>query len=140
MLLLKKYWIRFKQFIRKHWRKITKSKPSKRITFVKAWLDFNNISYIPHYKVSVPKKIDSDKPYYINFMATVNKKQYAIVCYDKCHYEFIPFLHRSHLDFEKQIRRDEYMESWCRNNGIVFMELPYYYTYHELMNQLEKLI
>ena len=44
----------------------------------------------------------------------------------KQHYEFMPFFHRSHINFEKQIQRDNKKAEACRKSGINKFDVPYW--------------
>lgn len=43
----------------------------------------------------------------------------------KQHYEFMPYFHKSHVDFEKQIERDNRKAEECQRAGINKLDIPY---------------
>ncbi len=44
----------------------------------------------------------------------------------KQHYEFMPHFHRSRIDFEKQIQRDDKKTAACQKSGINKLDIPYW--------------
>lgn len=116
------------------------AKLSKGEAFVKAWLDFNNITYQPQFCVEVPQDIRPSGKCYIDFMVRKKGKRYAIEYNGRQHYEFTPFFHRNHTHFEAQLRRDEFIKRWCEDNNVNFIEIPYYMSSKSIEDILGRIL
>lgn len=115
-------------------------KLSKGEAFVKAWLDINNLKYIPQYHVSVPKNIRPSGNCYVDFMVIRNKKKFVIEYNGRQHYEFVPKFHRSKADFDAQLVRDAYIKTWCDKEDITFIEIPYSWKTDQIISKLKELL
>jgi hypothetical protein len=68
-------------------------------------------------------QIRKSETLYMDFFIPMSKK--CIEVHGEQHYEFIPFYHRSKIDFLKQQKRDRDKKEWCYINNITYIELPY---------------
>lgn len=71
----------------------------------------------------VPVYIRKSEILYIDFFIPLIKK--CIEVHGEQHYGFVPFYHRSKLDFLKQKKRDKDKQEWCDTNNLTYIELPY---------------
>lgn len=71
----------------------------------------------------VPVYVRRNELLYLDFFIPLSKK--CIEVHGEQHYSFIPFYHRSRLDFLKQQKRDRDKKEWCHLNGITYIELSY---------------
>lgn len=115
-------------------------KLSKGEAFIKAWLDINNLNYIPQYHVYVPKNIRPSGNCYVDFMVIRKQKEYVIEYNGRQHYEFVSRFHKSKADFDAQLVRDAYIKAWCDENHITFIEIPYYWKTDQIISKLKELL
>lgn len=71
----------------------------------------------------VPVHIRKGETLYVDFFIPLMKK--CIEVHGEQHYGFIPFYHRSQIDFLKQKKRDKDKKEWCELNNFTYIELPY---------------
>lgn len=71
----------------------------------------------------VPVYIRKSEVLYMDFFIPLTRK--CVEVHGEQHYAFIPFYHRSQLDFLKQKKRDRDKKEWCDINNIQYIELPY---------------
>lgn len=71
----------------------------------------------------VPVYIRKSEILYIDFFIPLIRK--CIEVHGEQHYEFVPFYHRSQVDFLKQKKRDRDKKEWCDLNNLQYVELPY---------------
>lgn len=74
---------------------------------------------------------------------------YWIECNGKQHYEYSPIFYRQFApnseesieEFRKQLKRDNNVRQYCKENNIVFIEIPYtYYSYSKIDDILTRVI
>lgn len=133
---------RFKRFIKNYLLKLYKEdiQLSKGEAFVKAWLNFNNVSYVPQYHIKVPTFIRKSGNCYADFMVYIHGKRYIIEYNGRQHYEFTPHFHKTPKQFNAQLNRDRYIKAWCKENNVIFVEIPYYLSSKEVIDELETLL
>lgn len=76
---------------------------------------------------------------YIDFVLELDNNVYWIEYNGKQHYEYQDksFFHTSYNEFLRQVSRDFNVKAHCKNNNIVFIEIPYTYdTYEKISNIL----
>ena len=57
------------------------------------------------------------------------------------HYEEFCFFNNSHEDFISQLKRDQNVREYCKNNSYVYVEIPYTYnTYEKVKELLDRVI
>lgn len=61
----------------------------------------------------------------VDFKLTYNNLPIIIEYNGEQHYKNIPFFHKTLDSFEKQIKRDEELRNYCKNNEIKLIEIPY---------------
>jgi len=71
----------------------------------------------------VPIYVRKSEVLYVDFFIPLSKK--CIEVHGEQHYGFVPFYHRSQMDFLKQKKRDRDKIEWCHINNIEYIELPY---------------
>lgn len=82
----------------------------------------NNISYIGQYEIDIDKSIRVSGKTYIDFY--LPEYNIAIEYNGKQHY--IPQKHfGGQIRFESQLKRDEFVRNWCKENNIKLLEIPY---------------
>lgn len=112
-----------------------KSRRSKGEVMVANWLEENNISYKQEYLVRFPFLVKKKPFVFIDFY--LPEHNIFIEYNGKQHYEYVPYFHKSPDDFTKQQTRDNNVRSYCEQNGIKLIEIPYYlnpYKVFELLN------
>ena len=74
-----------------------------------------------------------------DFILKVNGIEFWIEYHGKQHYLEMPFFHKTHEDFLKQLKRDQNERDYCKENGIILIEISYEYnTYEKVVNFLEE--
>ena len=74
-----------------------------------------------------------------DFILKVNGIEFWIEYHGKQHYIEMPFFHKTHEDFLKQLKRDQNERDYCKENGIILLEISYEYnTYEKVVNFLEE--
>lgn len=74
-----------------------------------------------------------------DFILKVNGIEIWIEYHGKQHYIEMPFFHKTHEDFLKQLKRDQNERDYCKENGIILIEISYEYnTYEKVVNFLEE--
>ena len=74
-----------------------------------------------------------------DFILKVNGIEFWIEYHGKQHYLEMPFFHKIHEDFLKQQKRDQNERDYCKENGIILLEISYEYnTYEKVVNFLEE--
>lgn len=112
--------------------------------FINMWFSDNNLLD----KVSSEKLIkeiegrelgEKHLGVYIDFVLELDNNVYWIEYNGKQHYEYQDksFFHTSYNEFLRQVSRDFNVKAHCKNNNIVFIEIPYTYdTYEKISNIL----
>ncbi len=133
---------KFKRFIKSHLLDFLKEDIQLSIgkAFVKVWLDFNDLSYVPQYRIKVPTFISKSGNCYVDYMVYIKGKRYVIEYNGRKHYEFIPHYHKTPRHFNAQLNRDMHIKAWCKENNVTFIEIPYYLSSKEIVDQLETLL
>lgn len=74
-----------------------------------------------------------------DFILKINGIEIWIEYHGKQHYVEMSFFHKTHEDFLKQLKRDQNERDYCKENGIVLIEISYEYdTYEKVVNFLEE--
>lgn len=93
---------------------------NKRENLVRRYLDINNINYIPQYKIEKPFvgrnfiKIDFYLPDFNTFIEYNGLQHYIPIEY-----------FGGKLEFEDQVKRDENLRIYCKENNINLLEIKY---------------
>ena len=56
------------------------------------------------------------------------------------HYEFVDYFYRDKRSFQKQLKRDENVRKYCKENNIILIEIPYTYNTYEKISEVLKRI
>lgn len=56
------------------------------------------------------------------------------------HYEFVDYFYRGKRSFQKQLKRDENVRRYCKENNIILIEIPYTYNTYEKISEILKRI
>ena len=74
-----------------------------------------------------------------DFILKINGIEFWIEYHGKQHYIEMPFFHKTHEDFLKQLKRDQNERDYCKENGIILLEISYEYnTYEKVVSFLEE--
>ena len=74
-----------------------------------------------------------------DFILKVNGIEFWIEYHGKQHYIEMPFFHKTYEDFLKQQKRDQNERDYCKENGIILIEISYEYnTYEKVVSFLEE--
>ena len=101
---------------------------------VKAYLDSKNIEFLYDYRVY---GIEGRNENYveIDFVFDINNQKYWIEYNGAQHYGYYPFYHKgepysefSINEWHKQLKRDENVRNYCKENNITLIEIPYTYV------------
>lgn len=118
------------------------STESKGEEYIRLSLDELNIKYDKEYPII--DKIDGRTRKYvrIDYRLIYDGKEYWIEYNGIQHYKYIPFFdHGDTKLFSKQIKRDQNVCEYCKNNGIILIEIPYTYdTYNSVLNILSDIL
>jgi very-short-patch-repair endonuclease len=83
----------------------------------------------------VPINVRKNEILYLDFYLPL--KKICIEVHGEQHYKFIPFYHKTLLDFSKAKKRDTEKQEWCQTNGISYISLPHFETLLEWENKLK---
>lgn len=109
---------------------------------VEKYLKDNNISFKEQ---SFQTEIEgrSTNRIYIDYVIEINDISIFIEVNGIQHYKYNSFFHRNnYINFQLQVQRDHNIREYCRNNGILFIEIPSFHlsTYLEIKEFLDKVI
>lgn len=106
----------------------TISKGEKQIS---EWLIKNNISYKNEVRMNI-----YDIGVRIDFVINNIFIEYN----GKQHYEYIPYFHKTKLDFLKQQYRDQCVKNYCKENNITLIEIRYDQNVNEELEKVKDLL
>lgn len=102
---------------------------------VAEFLKNNRIDYISQYKISIDKAINPSGYAYIDFYLP----DYNIFIEYNGIQHYIPIEYfGGSLKFNQQVKRDEYVRNYCKQNSIKLIELPYSLNTEQIFNKLNK--
>ena len=84
-------------------------------------LDDNNIKFEYDYYLS----LDGSRKFFIDFRIMFEDREYWIEYNGKQHYKYVRYFYPNPNDYRDQLYRDSYVRKYCKENNIVFLELPY---------------
>ena len=71
----------------------------------------------------------------------IKGKKYWIEYNGGQHYYYSKFYHKTKEEYKNQLKRDKNIKEYCKNNNIIFIEIPYTYkTIPKIKNILEEII
>lgn len=111
-------------------------------TYTERWLKENNISYLYNkYIIGLINGRISNKVK-IDFQIVYNNTIIWIEYNGEQHYKNrSDFFHKSIGDFDNQLRRDQNIRDYCKENNILLIEIPYILdTYEKIKEFLDKVI
>ena len=78
---------------------------------------------------------------YIDFCVLYNNIEYFIEYDGIQHFEYQPYLHLTAENFEKELRRDRVLESYCyiHRDKIILLRFTYKQTKEEITNKLKEI-
>lgn len=112
-----------------------KSRRSKGEIMVANWLEENNISYKQEYLVRFPFLVKKKPFVFIDFY--LPEYNIFIEYNGKQHYEYVQYFHKTRYDFTRQQIRDNIVRSYCEQNNIKLIEIPYYLKKSEVFELLK---
>lgn len=112
-----------------------KSRRSKGEIMVANWLEENNISYKQEYLVRFPFLVKKKPFVFIDFY--LPNHNIFIEYNGKQHYEYVRYFHKTQYDFTRQQIRDNIVRSYCEQNNIKLIEIPYYLKESEVFELLK---
>lgn len=104
---------------------------------IKSWLTYSDCIFKHQYKIKLPEGIRKTNRAYIDFMVWVNDKQYAIEYNGRQHYHYVPYFHKTLDEFCSQLKRDEAVKQWCKENNVIFVEISYKASDDEIIQILK---
>lgn len=111
------------------------SKRSKGETYTEKWLIDHNIPYESEKIV-----IDINGRYgsfvKIDFVFSIDNINYWIECNGEQHYKWVPRFQETIQDYQEQIKRDLNVRTYCKENNITLIEIPYTYYRPDRLNQV----
>lgn len=114
---------------------------SKGESYIKLWAKDNNIRIRPHVLIRLSNIARKTDRVYIDCIISVNNNEYYIEYNGYQHYKMIPFFHKTDKDFSNQLRRDQNVREYCKDNNIILIEIPYTYnTYKKVRDLLDRVI
>ena len=114
---------------------IGKDKKSSGEKLIANWLDLNNIQY--SYDSPIFDKIEGRRTRFvkIDFILNINNKEYWIEYNGVQHYKQIAcWVTKS--EFLLGVNRDNNVKEFCKNNGIIFVEIPYTYNTYNSVSEI----
>lgn len=112
-----------------------KSRRSKGEIMVANWLKENNISYKQEHLVRFPFLVKKKPFVFIDFY--LPNHNIFIEYNGKQHYEYVQYFHKTRYDFTRQQIRDNIVRSYCEQNNIKLIEIPYYLKEFEVFELLK---
>lgn len=104
------------------------------------WLETNNIQYEEQVTINVKQLARTSNFVNIDFVVNYNNKTYYIEYNGEQHYRYIPYFHKGgSIDFENQVRRDEVLRDYCKENNIYLIEIKYDLSPIEINDYLNKI-
>ena len=83
--------------------------------------------------------IFNNRRYIIDFYVEVGTKKYIIEYNGEQHYYPIYFF-GGEKAFIKQQKRDQELRDYCKNNDIMLLEIPYYFTKEQRIEEIDKIV
>jgi hypothetical protein len=84
-----------------------------------------------------------NRKYFPDFYLEIDNIKIIIEYNGKQHYEPVRFnsisLEKAKIKFEKQKTRDKNMRQYCKENGIILIEIPYKWTEFQIIEELKKI-
>lgn len=107
---------------------------------VRKWLVGNSIEYRDQIKINGVKSRNSDYVI-IDFILLYSNRRIWIEYNGEQHYMNKIFFHKTSEDFNNQLRRDQNVRDYCKENNILLVEIPYTYnTYEKVKDLLDRVI
>ena len=112
-----------------------RAKRSKGEILVANWLTDNNIKFTQEYIVKFPFLVKKKPFVFIDFYLPDHN---TFIEYNgKQHYEYVQYFHKTSYDFTRQQIRDNVVRSYCEQNNIKLIEIPYYLKESEVFELLK---
>lgn len=112
-----------------------RAKRSKGEVLVANWLTDNNIKFTQEYIVKFPFLVKKKPFVFIDFYLPDHN---TFIEYNgKQHYEYVQYFHKTPYDFTRQQIRDNVVRSYCEQNNIKLIEIPYYLKESEVFELLK---
>lgn len=105
-------------------------KSSKGELLVKNILDDHNISYLRQYYLKI-----NNKQVRIDFRVLLDNIEYFIEYNGRQHYVPVDRF-GGEIQFQSQTERDDLVKNYCKENKIIFIELPYTDSKEDIINKL----
>lgn len=96
---------------------------SKGESIIEDILRNKKIKFKREYVVTFPFKVKRTNYVYIDFY--LPRYNLFIEYNGVQHYKYTPKFHRSIYDFDMQVRRDDIVRRYCKDNNITLLEIPY---------------
>lgn len=110
---------------------------SSKEELIKNILCDNNISYISQYCIDDCR---DKQPLPFDFAVFQNNELSFLIEYDgRQHYSPIPYF-GGQYEFEKRVERDSIKDSYCMNNNIRLLRLPYTLTDREIETEISNIV
>jgi hypothetical protein len=95
---------------------------------VEQFLVKSGLTYSPHFLVKgeLSEKA-GEKFLLIDFQVLYNDKIFWIEYQGMQHYQYIKHFHKNLKKFYKRLKRDSLVRDYCKDNGIILIEIPYSY-------------
>ena len=113
-----------------------KARRSKGEILVAEWLNNNNIKFKQEYLVRFPFLVKKKPFVFINFY--LPDYNIFIEYNGRQHYEYVPYFHKHEDYFLRQQIRDNVVRSYCKENNIQLIEIPYYLSKSEIFEYLNE--
>jgi len=94
-----------------------------------------NYTYFKHHKTF----LFNNRKYIVDFYIEINNKKY-IVEYNGGQHYFSVKLYGGDKAFIKQQKRDQELRDYCKKNDIMLIEIPYYFTKEQRMDEISKIV
>lgn len=109
---------------------------------VESWLKENNIQFNSQVNILNDEivKLGNSRGFRIDFVVEEESNTYFIEYNGKQHYTYCDFFKKSLEGFYRQLKRDEYIKTYCANNGFVFIELPWTLSFLEIAEILNDVL
>lgn len=112
-----------------------RAKRSKGEILVANWLTDNNIKFTQEYIVKFPFLVKKKPFVFIDFYLPDHN---TFIEYNgKQHYKYVQYFHKTPYDFTRQLIRDNVVRSYCEQNNIKLIEIPYYLKESEVFELLK---
>lgn len=100
------------------------------------YLNNKGITFKYQYRININQLARKTNYVVVDFYFSNEDKIYIIEYHGQQHYQFMPIWHKTKNDFLIQQKRDEALRNYCKQNGIVLIEIKYNENIETYLNKV----